>query len=108
MRGGSAETFEDRQHLASEDQIGRAAVVRRNFHVLPTDPTAPTCLQCFQSRFFGREARGIMLRGHRAATVAVFAFGAREHALGETRRPQQHFANSRDFDNVYTDGNNHG
>ena len=48
-----------------------------------------------------------MLRGHDAAAVAVFAFGAREHALREPRRPQQHFANSGNFDNVYTDGNDH-
>ena len=48
-----------------------------------------------------------MLRGHNAATVAVLAFSARKHAFGETRRAQQHFANSRNFDNVYTDGDNH-
>ena len=48
-----------------------------------------------------------MLRGHDAATVAIFAFGAREDALGEARCAQQHFANSRNFDNVYADGNDH-
>ena len=48
-----------------------------------------------------------MLCGYDAATVAVFAFGAREHAFSEARRSQQHFANSRNFDNVYTDGNDH-
>ena len=48
-----------------------------------------------------------MLRCHDAATVAIFAFGAREDAVGESRRAQQHFANSGNFDNVYTDGNDH-
>lgn len=48
-----------------------------------------------------------MLRGHRAATVTVGTLRRREHALGETRRASEHFANSPDFDNVYPDGNNH-
>ena len=48
-----------------------------------------------------------MLRGHDAATVAIFAFGPRENAVGESRRAQQHFANSGNFDNVYADGNDH-
>jgi len=108
VRGCRAETFEGGQDLAGEEQVRRAAVACRDFHVLPTDSPAPTGLQRFQSRFFRSEARGIMLRRHRAATLAVFAFSAREHALGKARRPQQHFANSRNFDNVYTDGNNHG
>ena len=48
-----------------------------------------------------------MLCGHDSAAVAVFALGARKNTLGKARRAQQHFANSRDFDNVYTDGKNH-
>ena len=48
-----------------------------------------------------------MLCRHGAAAVAVVALSLREHALGKTRRAQEHFANSRDFDNVYTDGKNH-
>ena len=48
-----------------------------------------------------------MLGCHDAATIAIRAFGARENAFGESRRAQEHFANSRDFDNVYADGNNH-
>ena len=107
MRGGGAEAFVDSQHFSREDQIRRAAVSRRNFHVLPTDSASPAGLQCLQSRFLGREARGIMLRGDDAATVAVFAFSVREYPFGEARRSQQHFANSGNFDNVYSDGNNH-
>ena len=107
MRRGRAETFENGQDLTGEDQKRRAAVSRRDLHVLPTNSPAPTRLQRFQGRFFRGEARGIMLRGHDAAALAVFAFSAREHALGETRRAQQHFANARNFDNVYADGNNH-
>ena len=48
-----------------------------------------------------------MLCRHGAAAVAVVALSLREYALGKTRRAQEHFANSRDFDNVYTDGKNH-
>ena len=48
-----------------------------------------------------------MLCCHDAAAVAVVALGAREDTLSKTRRAQEHFANPRDFDNVYTDGKNH-
>ncbi len=48
-----------------------------------------------------------MLCGHDAAAVAVLALGACKNTFGKARRAQQHFANSRDFDNVYADGNNH-
>jgi len=48
-----------------------------------------------------------MLGRDNAATVAVIALSTGKHAFGETRCAQQHFANSRDFDNVYTDGDNH-
>ncbi|MDQ1727964.1 MAG: hypothetical protein QOD33_89 [Pyrinomonadaceae bacterium] len=81
--------------------------MRRHFHVLPANAATPTRLQCFQGRFFCREARGIMLGRNRATTVAVGAFRGCEHAFAEAWRPQQHFANSRNFDNVYPDGNNH-
>jgi hypothetical protein len=48
-----------------------------------------------------------MLRGHGAATVAIGALGDGENALSETRCARQRFANARNFDNVYADGNNH-
>ena len=48
-----------------------------------------------------------MLRRHRAVTVAIRTLGGGEHALAEARRAQQHFANARNFDNVYADGNDH-
>ena len=107
MRGGGAEALKDREHLTSEDQIRRAAVSCRHFNILPTDAPAPASLQRFQSRFFRRKPRGIVLRGDHAAAVAVFAFRLRKDTLGKTRRAQQHFANSRNFDNVYADGNDH-
>ena len=107
MRGGRAEAFEDRQHFAIEDQIRRAAIARRNFHVLPANPTAPASLQCFQRRFFCREARCIMLWGYRAARVAVLPFRCREDSFSKPRRADEYFANPRNFDNVYTDGNDH-
>jgi hypothetical protein len=48
-----------------------------------------------------------MLCSYGAARVAVLALGLRENTLGKARRAQEHFANPRDFDNVYTNGNNH-
>ena len=48
-----------------------------------------------------------MLCSHRAARVAVIALSVRENALRKARRAQEHFANTLNFDNVYTDGNDH-
>ena len=48
-----------------------------------------------------------MLRGYDAARVAILTLGCCENAVSKARRPQEHFANSRDFDNVYTNGNDH-
>ena len=48
-----------------------------------------------------------MLCGDDAAAVAVITLSLCEHTLRKSRRAQEHFANSGDFDNVYTDGNNH-
>jgi len=48
-----------------------------------------------------------MLCGDYATTVAVIALSARKNTFGKSRCAQKHFANTRDFDNVYTDGNNH-
>ena len=48
-----------------------------------------------------------MLCRHRAARVAVLAFRRSEDAFGKARGTEEHFANPRNFDNVYTNGNNH-
>jgi len=48
-----------------------------------------------------------MLRGNGPATVAIRTFACRVNAFDETRRAQEHFANSRNFDNVYANGNDH-
>ncbi len=86
-----------------EDQIRRASIAR----ALPANPAAPSGLQRFQRRFFCSEARGIMLRRCSSPAVAITAFRQREDALAKARRALQHFANSRNFDNVYADGNDH-
>ena len=75
----------------------------RYFHVLPTNAAAPAGLQSFQRRFFCREARGIMLSGHRAARFAVGPLGCGEHAFGESRRAGDGFTHAANFDNVYAD-----
>ncbi len=48
-----------------------------------------------------------MLRGNDATAIAVITFPASKNAFGKARRAYEHFANSRYFDNVYTDGNDH-
>ena len=90
-----------------QNQIRRAGIVRCDFHVLPTNPATPAGLQGFQRRFFRRKARGIMLRRHHAAAVAIRALSRRENAIAEARRALQYFANAGNFDNVYADGNDH-
>ena len=79
----------------------------RNFDILPTDATAPAGLQSFQRGFFCRKARGIMLRGCRAARFAVRALGRREHTLSKTRRARNGLSDAPHFDDVDADGNNH-
>lgn len=49
-----------------------------------------------------------MLRGHCAAAVAVTSFSCRKDAVGKARGASEYFANARNFDNVYADGNDHG
>ena len=102
-----AELLKDFQYFSSEYQVRRTTLACCDLDILPTDSAAPTCLQRFQRRFFCREPRGIMLRSYDAAAIAVSALGFSENAFGKARRPQQYFANTRNFDNVYTDGNNH-
>ena len=108
MRRRGARSCKKFLHQAVKDKEGRAVFSRRNLDILPANPAAPAGLQSFQHRFFGREASGIMLRGHRAAAVAVRAFSDSENPFSETRRAREHFANASNFDNVYADGNDHG
>lgn len=90
-----------------QDQVRRSGIVGGNFYVLPANPTAPSGLQCLEHRFFRGKAGGIMLRGHRAAAVAIGTLTWSENAFTKARRAQQHFANPTNFDNVYTDGDDH-
>ncbi len=48
-----------------------------------------------------------MLRTRSAASVAICSFGRGKHTFAKARGARERFANSRNFDNVYTDGNNH-
>ena len=48
-----------------------------------------------------------MLRRHDTSAVAVGALRCGVNSLDKTRRAQEHFANARNFDNVYANGNNH-
>ncbi|HZE68644.1 MAG TPA: hypothetical protein VE135_03845 [Pyrinomonadaceae bacterium] len=90
-----------------KDQIGRARVSRGNLYVLPANSTTPTSLKRFERSFFRGEARGIVLSGYGPPTIAVRALRSGEDTFSEARRAHEHFTNSLDFDNVYTDGNNH-
>lgn len=48
-----------------------------------------------------------MLRSYSSAVIAVISFSLRKYFLRKARRTNEHFANARNFDNVYADGNNH-
>ena len=85
-------------------QEGRSRLALCDFDVPPCDAAAPACLQGFEHRFLGGEARGIMLCGDRcAALVTVGALAGSENALDEARRARDDFAHATDFDDVYTD-----
>jgi len=94
-------------HGAVQNQVRCAGIARADFHILPTNPAAPARAQRFEHRFFRGKARGIMFGRHRATAVAIRALGGGEDACGKARRALQHFANTRNFDNVYADGNDH-
>ena len=82
---------------------GCARVALCDFDVLPRDAARPTCLESFESCFFGGEARGVMLCGDGSAPVTVGALKGGENALDEARRAIDDFAHATDFDDVYTD-----
>ncbi|MDT4897702.1 MAG: hypothetical protein QOH25_2779 [Acidobacteriota bacterium] len=107
MRGARAGLFVEFAHATMKNQDGRAGIARSDFNVLPGNAACPACLQGFERGFFGRKARGVMLRGDRSATVAVSALVQSINALDEARRAQHHFAHAMNFNEVYADGNNH-
>ncbi len=107
MRDLSPGLFKQFLYQPVKDQIRRARSARGDFDILPGYAAAPAGLQSFERRFFCGKASRIMLRGDGAATVAIGAFGCGKNALDKTRRARQHFANARNFDNVYADGNDH-
>lgn len=107
VRSRSAGRFIEFTRAAVEGNQRRAGFLRRDFDVLPGDAAAPPGLQSFQRRFFCRKARGIMLRGGRATRFAVSALGISEHPFGEPGRALDGFADTANFDNVDSDGDNH-
>jgi hypothetical protein len=48
-----------------------------------------------------------VLRSHRSTAVAVRPFSNGENSLAKARCAQEHFANPRNFDNVYPNGYDH-
>src|SRR6266849_6008255 len=107
MRRRRAALREQLFHWSMQDQERRAALSGSNLDVLPGNAATPAGLQSFQRCFFCRKARGIMLRRHRSATVAIGAFGGSVNTFSKTRRAREHFANASNFDNVYANGNDH-
>lgn len=106
--GTRARLFVEFADATAKDENGRTRIARGYFDVLPGDAARPACLQSFERGFFGGEARGIMLRGDRPATVAISTLALCVNALDKTRRARDNFADTPNFDNVYTYGNNHG
>jgi hypothetical protein len=107
MRGARPGFFVEFAHATVKDKDRRAGIARSDFDVLPGNAARPTCLQGFEGGFFGRKARGVMLRGDRSATIAVSALVQSINALDKARRALHHFAHAVNFDEIYADGNNH-
>lgn len=107
MRGRCSGLLVKLKHAAMEHQKGSAAVERADFYVLPGDAARPACSESLERGFLGGKSRGIMLRRDRATALAVSALALSINALGKTRRAQQDFTHARDFDNVYTDRDDH-
>ena len=109
VRALCAQLFEDFEGAAVKDEPGRARFYGRDLHVVPGDAARPARAQSFERRFFGRKTRRIMLsRGHPAARRAVKPFAFGEDAFDKARRALQNGAHALDFDNIDTDGNDHG
>ena len=81
--------------------------MRSNLHIVPADSASPPCLQRLERGFLCGEARRIVLGCYHTPTVTVGSLGFGKHTFGKTRSAFEHFANAANFDNVYTDGNNH-
>lgn len=107
VRRGCSGLLEQFTHEAVKEKDGCARCERGDFDVLPCDAAAPSGLQRLERRFFCREACGIMLCGDGPATIAVSALGVCVDALSETRRALDDFSNATDFNDVYSNGNNH-
>ena len=103
MRGSRATRFVKFARASVEQNHRRACIFGGYFNVLPADSSAPSGLQSFQRGFFCREARGIMLRGNRAARFAVSALGGGEDAFGEARRAFDGLAHAANFEDVDAD-----
>src|SRR5918993_1240957 len=108
VRVRGAEPFEEVAGVAGELEEGRAQFVGGDLDVVPGEAVAPARAERLEGRLLGGEARGVVLRGVRAARVAVGALLLREDALAEARRARQHFTHAADFDNAYPDGDDHG
>ena len=73
---GCAALVEEFERATVEDDGGRTRRLCDDLRILPRDAVCPSRAESFQSRFFGGESRGVVLRGDScAATVAVGAFG---------------------------------
>ena len=81
--------------------------MRSNLHIMPADSASPPCLQRLECGFLSGEAGCIVLRRYHAPTVTVASFSFGKHTFRKARSAFEHFANTTNFDNVYTDGNNH-
>jgi hypothetical protein len=86
VRVRGAETVEEVAGVAGESEERRAQFVGGDLDVVPREAVAPARAERLEGRLLGGEARRVVLRGVRAARVAVGALLLREDALAEARR----------------------
>ncbi len=108
MRVGRAEGLEELAGAAVEDEEGGAAGRVDDLDVLPREPAAPARAERLEGGLLSGEARGVVLRGGRAAPFAVGPLARGEDALAQPRRARQRFTHAGDFGKVYADGDDHG
>ena len=108
VRVGGAEGVEKHAGAAVEGEGGRAVGGRDDLGVAPREAAAPARAERLEGRLLGGEARGVVLRGRRAARLAVLLLPLGEDALAEPRRARQRFTHAGDFGKVYADGDDHG
>ena len=93
--------------LACHLKPRHAVWIDHDLDVMPGDLSAPTGFQSLQKSFLGGKPGGVRLSGGDTFGFAIFPFAGRKHAFKKPRRTRDSFADTINFDNVYSNRENH-